>query len=360
VKPMVEGRRRTLLDATLARVAPADRVAGRGAQEALDRKTKPPGSLGELERLAGRVAGIRGTPAPGRLEPALILAAGDHGVAAEGVSAYPQEVTSRMLEVFASGRAAVSVLARAAGARLVVVDAGVLEPVSHPKIRALRVGAGTANLAVGPAMTAGQALEAVSAGIRLADELAADGIGLVALGEMGIANTTSASALSAALLPAAPEAVCGRGTGLDDEGLARKIAVVRRALAVNERDPGEPLGVLASLGGFEIGVLVGVTLGAAAQRLPVVLDGFITAAAALVAARMAPAAVDAMIASHLSPEPGHALILRTLGLSPLLDLGLRLGEGSGAALVLPVIAAALALLADMATLEEAGIRGAGL
>ncbi|MGH3034822.1 MAG: nicotinate-nucleotide--dimethylbenzimidazole phosphoribosyltransferase [Gaiellaceae bacterium] len=359
MKGAVEDERRTLLDATLARVAPADAAACQAAQEALDGKTKPPGSLGEIERLAGRVAGIRGTPAPGRLESALVLAAGDHGVAAERVSAYPQEVTRRMLEVFASGRAAVSVLARAADARLLVVDAGVLEPVSHPQIRALRIGAGTANITYGPAMTAEQALEAVTGGIGLADELAADGVGLVAVGEMGIANTTSASALSAALLPAAPEAVCGRGTGLDDEGLARKIAVVRRALAVNEPDPGDPLAVLSSLGGFEIGVLVGVTLGAAARRLPVVLDGFITAAAALVAARMAPSAVDTMIASHLSPEPGHALILRTLGLSPLLDLGLRLGEGSGAALALPVIGAALALLADMASLEEAGIRGAG-
>lgn len=347
------------LDGTLARIAPAHAFAARAAQAALDRKTKPPGSLGELERLASRVAGIRRTAAPGRLEPALVLAAADHGVAAEGVSAYPQDVTRRMLEVFASGRAAVNVLARAAGARLVVVDAGVLEAVAHPQIISLRLGAGTANLAHGPAMTTEQALEAVTAGIGLADELAADGIGLVALGEMGIANTTAASALCAALLPAAPEAVCGRGTGLDNEGLARKIAVVGCALAVNEPDPGDPLGALSSLGGFEIGVLVGVTLGAAANCLPVVLDGFITAAAALVAGRIAPAAVDAFIASHLSPEPGHALVLRTLGLKPLFDFGLRLGEGSGAALALPVIGASLGLLAEMATLEEAGIRGAG-
>lgn len=359
MKSAVEGERHSLLGATLAQVASADALASRAAQGALDRKTKPPGSLGELERLASRVAGIRGTAAPGRLAPALVLAVGDHGVAAEGVSAYPQEVTRRMLEVFASGRAAANVLARAAGARLVVVDAGVLEPLVHPQIRSLRIGAGTANLAHGPAMTTEQALDAVTAGIGLAGELAADGVGLVALGEMGIANTTAASALCAVLLPTAPEAVCGRGTGLDDEGLARKIAVVRRALAVNTPDPRDPLGVLSSLGGFEIGVLIGVALGAAANRVPVVLDGFITAAAALVAARMAPAAVDTMIASHLSPEPGHGLVLRALGLSPLFDLGLRLGEGSGAALALPVIGASLELLADMATLEEAGIRTAG-
>jgi nicotinate-nucleotide--dimethylbenzimidazole phosphoribosyltransferase len=351
---------RALLDATVARVAPADAVALRAAQEAFDRKTKPPGSLGELERLVARVAGIRGTAQPAPLAPALVLAVGDHGVAVEGVSAYPQDVTRRMLAVFASGRAAANVLARAAGARLVVVDAGVLEPLPDAQIRALRIGAGTANIAGGPAMTPEQALEAAAAGIRLVDELAADGVGLVALGEMGIANTTAASALCAALLPADPEEVCGRGTGLDDEGLARKVAVVRRALDVNEPDPGDPLGVLSSLGGFEIGVLVGVTLGAAASRLPVVLDGFITAAAALVSARLAPAAVDAMIASHLSPEPGHALALRALALTPLFDLGLRLGEGSGAALALPVIGAALALVDEMASLEDAGIRHAGV
>jgi nicotinate-nucleotide--dimethylbenzimidazole phosphoribosyltransferase len=250
-----------------------------------------------------------------------------------------------MLANFESGGAAVSVLAREAGASLRIVDAGVGRP--------------TENIAEGPAMTSAAAQRCIERGILLAGELAAEDVGILALGEMGIANTTSASALCAALLPAEAEAVCGRGTGLDDAGVEHKVEVVERALAANAVDPADPLGVLAALGGFEIAVLYGVALGAAAERIVVLLDGFITAAAALVAARTAPDSVAAMVAAHVSPEPGHGLVLAELGLEPLLDLGLRLGEGSGAALALPLVHSSLAVLADMATFASAGVTDAG-
>jgi nicotinate-nucleotide--dimethylbenzimidazole phosphoribosyltransferase len=347
------------LDELLGRIRPADVEAGRAAQAALDAKTKPRGSLGELEALVCRIAAARGTVSPGRLPAALVLAVGDHGYARRGVSAYPQEVTGQMLAAFAAGGAAIDVLARETGLRLVVVDAGVLEPVEHPEIRALRLGAGTADATEEPAMSREQAVAGILAGAAIADEVAADGFGILATGDMGIGNTTAAAALSAALLPAEPEAACGRGTGVDDTGLRRKIEAVRAALAANRPDPADPVGVLAAVGGFELAVLTGVCLGAAAARCVVLLDGFVTGAAALVAARLAPAAAGFMVASHRSPEPGHALVLADLGLRPLLDLGLRLGEGSGAALALPLVSAALAILADMATFESAGVTDAG-
>jgi nicotinate-nucleotide--dimethylbenzimidazole phosphoribosyltransferase len=350
---------RAALDAVVARIEPVDRAAGDAAQHALDRKTKPRGSLGELERLACRVAAIRRTAFPGRLRAAVVLAAGDHGYAARGVSAYPQEVTGQMLANFVAGGAAVNVLARETGAHLVVVDAGVAVPVEHPEIRSLRLGPGTADATEGPAMTTEQALAGLDAGAGLAAELATDGFGIVATGDMGIANTTASAAVCAALLPAAPEAVSGRGTGLDDEGVAGKVEAVRRALAANSADPEDPLGVLAAVGGFELAVLAGVCLGAAAEGCVVLLDGFVTGAAALVATRLAPEASSCMVASHLSPEPGHSLVLADLGLRPLLDLGLRLGEGSGALLALPLVDAALALLSDMATFDAAGVTDAG-
>jgi nicotinate-nucleotide--dimethylbenzimidazole phosphoribosyltransferase len=335
----------SLLEKTVERIEGADIGAAEAARRALDAKTKPRGSLGRLEELAVRVAGIRRTPEPGRLEAAVVVVAADHGVADEGVSAYPQEVTRQMLATFASGGSAVCVLAREAGAELRVVDAGVGRP--------------TANIATGPAMSRADAVERIEEGITLAAELDRNGVAVVALGEMGIANTTAAAAITAALLSRTPADVCGRGTGLDDDGLARKVDVVTRALATNRTDATDPIGVLAALGGFELAHLCGLALGAAAERVVVLVDGFITAAAALVAARLSPAAVDAMVAAHLSPEPGHRIVLEALGLTPLLDLGLRLGEGSGAALALPILEAALALLSDMATFEAAGVTDAG-
>jgi nicotinate-nucleotide--dimethylbenzimidazole phosphoribosyltransferase len=334
-----------LLTETLARIRPANGEASAAAEAALDAKTKPRGSLGRLEELACRIAGIRGTARPGRLSATLVVATADHGVAREGVSAYPQEVTQQMLANFGAGGAAACVLARATGTSLRVVDAG--------------VGTPTGNIAAGPAMSRADALGWVERGITLAGELAEEGVGIVALGEMGIGNTTAAAALAAALLPAEPATVCGRGTGLDDAGLARKVGAVTRALRANSLDAADPLGALAALGGFEIAVLVGLALGCAAERLVVVLDGFITAAAAFVAARLEWSAVDAMVAAHLSPEPGHRVLLDALGLEPLLDLRLRLGEGSGATLALPFVHASLAVLAEMATFESAGVADAG-
>jgi nicotinate-nucleotide--dimethylbenzimidazole phosphoribosyltransferase len=350
---------RAAVDALVGRIEPVDRAAGEAAQEALDRKTKPRGSLGELESLACRIAAIRGTPSPGRLEAAVVLAAGDHGYARRAVSAYPQEVTGQMLANFAAGGAAVNVLARETGARLVVVDAGVAAPVEHADVRPLRLGPGTADATEGPAMTTEQAHVGLATGAELAAELAADGFGIVAAGDMGIGNTTASAAVCAGLLRVTPEEVSGRGTGLDAEGVARKVETVRRALSVNQVDPDDPVDVLAAVGGFELAVLAGVCLGAAAEGCVVLLDGFVTGAAALVAARLAPEVAGRMVAAHLSPEPGHALVLADLGLRPLLDLGLRLGEGSGALLALPLLHAALALLSDMATFDTAGVTDAG-
>ena len=347
---------------TTAQVGPADAACAAAAQRAMDGKTKPRGSLGRLESIASRVAGIRHLAAPGPAPSVVIVAAADHGIAAEDVSAYPQEVTAQMLRNFATGGAAVCVLARRAGARLVVVDAGVASQLGDvPGISSRRIGSGTANATRGPAMSMDQAFDALAVGIDLVQELAADGVGLVGVGEMGIANTTSAAALVAALLSVEPELVCGRGTGVDDEGLARKVGAVRRALAANADAVGigEPVGVLAAVGGFEIGVLSGVMLGAAGARIPVLLDGFITAAAALVAARISPLCSESMLASHRSTEPGHMVVLDALGLEPILDLGMRLGEGSGAALAIPIVDAALGLLEEMATFHDANVTDAG-
>jgi nicotinate-nucleotide--dimethylbenzimidazole phosphoribosyltransferase len=329
----------------VAAIEAADTQAQAAAQRALDAKTKPRGSLGALEELAARIAGIRGSATPGRLRAAAVVAAGDHGVAAEGVSAYPQEVTRQMLANFADGGAAVCVLAHATHATLHVVDAGDGRP--------------TDNIAVGPAMSLGDALDQVQRGIRLADQLAHDGIGVVAVGEMGIGNSTVAAALVASLLDAPPSATVGPGTGLDQVALSHKVEVVERALRANRLESNDPLETLAALGGFEVACLCGLILGCAANRVVVILDGFITGAAALVAARIAPAARDAMVAGHLSPEPGHKLVLGALGLAPLLDLGLRLGEGSGAVLALPLIHASLAILDEMATFDSAGVSDSG-
>jgi nicotinate-nucleotide--dimethylbenzimidazole phosphoribosyltransferase len=339
-------------------IRPLDRETARAAQAALDRKTKPRRSLGRLEALAVQLAAIAGTVTPEPVRAAIVVAAADHGYADEGVSAYPQEVTRQMLANFAAGGAAVSVLARAVGAEVVVVDAGVVVPVEEDGIRAVRIGSGTANATRGPAMTREQALRAIDAGAALADELADRGVNAIVLGDMGIGNSTAAAAVHAELLGVDAADVCGAGTGLDAEGVRRKIAVVERARAANPA-PSDAVDVLAALGGFEIAFLVGLALGAAANGIAVVLDGFIVCAAALVAARLAPTAAAYMIAAHVSTEPGHALGLRALGLSPLLDLELRLGEGSGGALALPLLDAARAILVEMATFESAGVTDAG-
>ncbi len=340
-------------------IRPVDDSIIAAARRELDSKTKPRGSLGRLEELAARIAGIRGDIAPEPLKAAIVVAAADHGLTAEGVSAYPQDVTRQMLSNFASGGAAVSVLARALETTLVVVDAGVVEPIHHPDVRDLRIGAGTGNATAGPAMTRDQATTAIRHGRELSHELSRQGVTLIAVGEMGIGNTTSASALACALLPADPRTMCGPGTGLDRDGIAHKASVVARMLERNQPDASDPLGALAAVGGFEIALLVGVALGSAEERAAVLLDGFITGVAALVAADLAPDVRGYLIASHRSPEPGHDPVLEALGLEPLLDLGMRLGEGSGAALALPLAAAARAILVEMATFEVAGVTDTG-
>jgi len=285
--------------------------------------------------------------------PVIFTLAGDHGVATEGVSAYPQAVTAQMVENLARGGAGVNVLARHVGAQVVVADLGVATPLAdHPGIVRCRVAAGTRSITEGPAMSREEAVRAIAAGAALVEDAAPDCVGT---GEMGIGNTTAASALTAALTGADPAMITGRGTGVTDDVWVRKVDVVRRALAVNRPDAGDALGILAALGGLEIAGLVGVVLAGAARRVPVVLDGFIATAAALVAARVAPAARDYLIAAHRSAEPGHVRLLEALGLTPYLELGMRLGEGTGAALGIGLVRAALACYREMATFKDAGV-----
>lgn len=346
------------LEQLIASISAIDPGLRAQAQARFDRKTKPLGSLGRIEALACDWCAARGTLTPEVPRKAIVVMAGDHGVVDEGVSAYPQAVTRQMLANFAAGGAAINVLARQVDARLVVVDMGVKgEPT--PGVRACRVAAGTANFAREPAMTLAQAREAIAHGASVVRELIEEGAGCVGIGEMGIGNTTAASALVAALTGADAAQVVGRGTGVDDAGLARKIEVVRRAVALHEAARGRPLELLACVGGFEIAGLVGVALGAASRRVPVLVDGFISGAAALVATKLAPEARGYFIASHRSVERGHGVVLEPLGLTPLFDLDLRLGEGSGAALAMPLVDAALRLYAEMATFESAGVAERG-
>lgn len=348
----------SLLQSTIAAIPAPDLAAAREAQARLDHKTKPPRSLGRLEDLACALAAVRGTAELELPRKAVVIMAGDHGVAEEGVSAFPQEVTAQMVLNFAGGGAAINVLARHAGAEVLVVDMGVKAPLpASPAIRSVRVAPGTANIAKGPAMTRAQATTALEAGIAVANELADRGVTLLAIGEMGIANTTPASALAAAFTGRPPAEVTGRGTGIGDEAHRRKIEVIARALEVNRPDPADPLGVLAALGGYEIAGLAGVVLGAAARRVPVLTDGLIATAAALCAVRIAPRAGFAVLASHRSVEAGHQHLLAALGKKPLFDFDLRLGEGTGATLAMHFVDAAVRVLREMATFASAGVSG---
>jgi nicotinate-nucleotide--dimethylbenzimidazole phosphoribosyltransferase len=312
----------TALSRLRAAITAPDARGLRAAQRHLDALTKPPGSLGRLEALAARLVALRGAP-PSVEHPVVFTFAADHGVVAEGVSAYPPSVTAQMVENFLRGGAAVNVLARQAGARVVVADFGVASPIgSHEQLVRCPLGAGTANMAREPALTPAQAEAGIEAGAGLAEAAIAAGADLLVTGEMGIGNTTAASAITAVLTATAPETVTGRGAGLDDAGWQRKVDVVRRALATNRPDARDGLDVLTKVGGFEVAGLVGVMLTGAARRVPVVLDGFIAGAAALVAVSLAEDAVHAMFAAHRSAEPGHDVALRHLGLTPYLDLGL--------------------------------------
>jgi len=340
------------LDDLLADVRPVDEGAAAAARDRHDRLVKPPGSMGRLEELGARLAAIAGRcPPPVPERPVVVVAAADHGVHAQGVTPWPQAVTTAMLGQLCGGTAAVNVLAAAVGASVTVLDVGCAnEPPDHPRLRKARVRAGTADLTSGPAMTREEATRAVLSGAGVVEELAGAGADLVVPGDMGIANTTAGACLVAALTGAPPAAVTGRGAG-DDTTLARKVAVVEAALARHAADADEPLAVLAALGGLEHAALAGVVLAAAAEGLPVVLDGLASNAAALAAAALCPPVVGYLVAGHRSPEPGAGACLAALGLPPLLDLGLRIGEGTGGALAIPLVRAAAAVLRDMGELS---------
>ena len=359
----------SILESTIAAVRPADQQAMAAARDLQGRLTKPAGSLGDLEDLSVRLAGLAGVCPPPLPQPAVVAVfAGDHGVHAQGVSPWPQEVTAQMVANFVAGGAVVNAFARQVGAAVTVIDVGVaIEPVPADTLVSANVRRGTRDLSVEPAMTLDEARAAVEVGIRVAGDLIDGGAACLLTGDMGIANTTPSAALIAAFTGAPAADVTGRGTGVDDATYAHKVAVVAAALARHGlagpaaapadplAAPADPLAALAAVGGLEHAALTGFLLAAAARRVPVIVDGVIAASAAVVAAALAPAAVDAMVAGHRSAEPGASVALAHLGLPPLLDLGMRLGEGTGAVLALPVVAAAVRVLHEVATFDAAGV-----
>ena len=335
-----------------------DERAAQAARTRQDQLTKPPGSLGRLEEAGIQLAGIYGEcPPPVPSTPAVVVAAGDHGVLKRGVSPWPQGVTAAMVQNFCDGGAAVNALARSAGARVSVLDVGVASDLDqHPRLRGAKVRAGTDDLSAGPAMSREEAARAVLAGASMAEELVdSGGVDLLVTGDMGIGNTTPAAALISAFTTRPASEVTGRGTGIDDATLAAKVNVIEEALKLHEPDPSDPLGVLAALGGLEHAALVGLILMGAACQTPVVLDGVVSNSAALAARALSPQSVDYLFAGHLSVEPGARIALDKLGLDPLLDLDMRLGEGTGGLLAVPVLQGAARVLGEMATFEEAGL-----
>jgi nicotinate-nucleotide--dimethylbenzimidazole phosphoribosyltransferase len=345
------------LEGTLKRIRPLDRAIESTAQERLDSLTKPQGSLGKLEELALRIAIIQGNVPPRLGRKLLLVFAADHGITEEGVSAYPKEVTAEMTYNFLNGGAAVNVLARHHGVDTKVVDVGIdHEFAGLQGLRDCKLRRGTANFARGPAMTRNEAVRSVELGIQLAEEAVPENLFLLGAGDMGIGNSSSAAAIFCALTGAAPADVVGRGTGIDDSALGRKIAAIEKGLEINRPDSRDPLDVLAKVGGVEIGAITGVILGAAALRIPMILDGFISGAAALIAQRLCPQLNDVLFASHLSAERGHGLMLEELELAPVLNLKMRLGEGTGACLLMGLIEAAVKIIGEMATFKSAGVR----
>ena len=345
-----------LLHRTIEAIRLLDKEAMNKARLRQDQLTKPRGSLGKLEELSIKLAGITGKETPRIEHKAIVTMVGDHGVIAEGVSAYPQEVTGQMVYNFLRGGAGISVLARHVGARVVIVDMGVavnLEP--HPSLVSKKVASGTRNMAKEPAMSGEQALRAIEAGIEVINEEVAKGLDIVGVGDMGIGNTTSSSAICAVITGEPVSGVTGKGTGIGDEQLAAKVKIIETALALNKPDAKDAIDILSKVGGFEIGGIVGVILGAAARRLPVVIDGFIAGAAALIAVKLCPKVRDYLIAAHVSVETGHRAMLNYLGLEPVLDLGMRLGEGTGAALAISIVEAAAKVLTEMTTFADAGV-----
>ncbi len=322
----------------------------------LDNLTKPLGSLGRLEELAKQIAGITGKDSPDLKNKLIFTLAADHGVTEEGVSVFPKEVTAQMVYNFLRGGAGINVLAKHAGVKVVVVDIGVAEDLKpDPRLIVKKVNYGTKNMAKSAAMTREEAIKAIETGIEIFNTELKNGIGILGTGEMGIGNTTAASAITACFTNKSVEEITGRGTGLDDQGLEKKIDIIKRSLSLNKPDPADPIDVLSKVGGFEIGGLAGIILAAAANKVPVVIDGFISGAAALVAYKIEPKVKDYLIAAHCSVEAGHKVILEHIGLKPLLDLNLRLGEGTGAALGIGLADAAIKILTQMATFKNANV-----
>jgi nicotinate-nucleotide--dimethylbenzimidazole phosphoribosyltransferase len=348
----------SLLRTTIAAVTELDEDAMSAVRARQDQLTKPSGALGRLELLSMQLAGISGRLDPPLSPRAVIVCAGDHGVTAEGVSAFPAEVTAQMVLNFLSGGAAVNVLARQMGAHVIVLDVGVASELpDHPHLVKAKVRQGTANLATGRAMSQLEAVEAIEAGIRTANRSIAEGASLLIPGEMGIGNTTASAAIAAVLTAQSVDRVTGLGTGVDVVGWRHKCQVIKRALALHQPDRTDALDILSKIGGLEIAAIAGIVLAGAAARIPVLLDGVIATAGAAIAAILCPASLAFMVAGHCSKEPGHRALLTHLGLTPLLDLDLRLGEGTGALLALPLLEAAVATLNQMATFEEAAVSG---
>ena len=343
------------MEETIKKIGALDGRAISAARARQDILTKPAGSLGTLEDISTKVAGITGNAMPKMKDKVIITMAGDHGVTDDGVSAYPKEVTAQMVYNFLNDGAAINVLARHAGARVVIVDMGVAVDFSHERLVAKKIAYGTANMAKGPAMSYEDAVRSIEAGIEVFESEAKKGVDIVGVGDMGIGNTTPSSAIVAVITGADVEKVTGRGTGIDDAGLEKKIAVIEAAIRVNKPNNKDAIDVLAKVGGFEIGGMAGVILAAASHSVPVVIDGFISGTAALVAYGIAPAVKDYMIAAHRSVERGHSVTLDYIGLKPLLDLDMRLGEGTGAALGISIVDAACKILGEMATFEDAGV-----
>lgn len=349
-----------LFEETLGSIGPLDSDAERAAAARLDALTKPPGSLGYLEKAIRRYAAIRGDGSARVGRAAIAVFVADHGVAEEGVSAFPQTVTVEMLRNLAGGGAAISVLARRLGYDLRVIDVGVKTDTSSPPIGGVtyrRIGAGTANFACGLAMNREQVRRALEVGIEVAREFAQGGVTLIGIGEMGIANSTAATAVLSALTEIAPSALAGRGTGLDEAGVRRKVAIVEQALKLHRGSLQTGESILSAVGGFEIAAMAGTCLAGASLRIPVIVDGFIATAAAAAAEKIRPGLFEYLFFSHRSAEGGHALALEHMGVRPILDLGMRLGEGTGAALAMNVLEAGLELFHSMATFSSAGVSG---
>jgi len=346
----------TELSQIISQIEPLDPAWEQRAQERLDSLTKPRGSLGRLEELAARCVAITREPMPALDQKWVVVFAADHGVVAEGVSAYPQDVTHQMVLNFLRGGAGINVLSRHVGARVAVVDIGVNHDFGQmPDLIIRKVAHGSRNMAKEPALTREEAIKAMLIGVEMAELATASGMDALAAGDMGIGNTTPAAALASVFTGRPVAAVTGRGTGIEDQALRHKVAVINRALAMHQPSAEDPVGALAAVGGLEIAGIAGIILGTAAARRPLLLDGFIATAGALVATALAPAVTDYLIAAHRSVEPGHQIMLDYLGLKPLFNLQMRLGEGTGAALGLNLLEAAVRIYREMATFEEAGV-----